>query len=79
MLYGENQCSITITFEDKNLPYVRSKTKAVLIVLFDMGGLVHCEFLSEGHSMTQTAYRMVLQCLHNAVHWEISHRLSSVT
>jgi hypothetical protein len=79
VLYGENQCTITVTFEDENLLYVRSKTKAVLIVLFDMDGLVQCEFLTEGHSMNQTAYRMGLQCLQHAVRWEMPHRLWSVT
>lgn len=78
VFYGENQCTVTITFEDKNLPYVRSKTKTVLIMLFDTDGLVLCEFLPEVCSMNQTACRMVLQCLQHAVHWEMSHRLSSV-
>jgi len=73
VLYGENQCTITVTFEGESLPYVRAISKAVLIMLFDMDGLVHCEFLLEGHSMNQTAYRMVLQCLQHAVHWEMSH------
>jgi Transposase. len=74
VLYGENQCAITITFEDENLPNVRSKTQAMLVMLFDMEGQVHCEFLPEGDSMNQTAYRMVLQCLQHAVLWELPHR-----
>lgn len=51
VLYGENQCTITITFEEENLPHVRSKTTAMLIMLFDMDGLLYCEFLLEGHNM----------------------------
>lgn len=61
------------------MPCVRSKTKTVRIMLFDMDGLVHCEFLAEGHSMNQTAHRIILQCLQHTVHWEMCHRLSSVT
>lgn len=51
VLYGENQFTIKITIEDENLPNVRSKTQAMLIMLFDMEGQVHCEFLPEGDSM----------------------------
>jgi len=51
----------------------------MLIMLFDMDGLVHCEYLPEGHSMNQTAYTMVVQCLQHAVRWEMSHKLLSVS
>jgi len=50
----------------------------MLTTVFDVEGLVHHEFVSRGHSMNRTVYKMVLQCLQDAVHQKLPSKLLPV-
>ena len=45
----------------------KSKLKVMLIAFFDVRGIVHTEFVPQGHTINQHIYRNVLQCLMQSV------------
>ena len=46
----------------------KSKVKVMLVVLFDIQGIVHFEFLPQGQTVKQTVYKDILWCLVRSVH-----------
>jgi histone-lysine N-methyltransferase SETMAR len=69
------QWKIPLSPRLKEVRQVLSRIKSMLIAFFDVEGLEHHEFLSQGHNMDHTVYRMILQCLSGAV-WKQPHRWS---
>jgi len=61
----------------KNGDTISQKSKHCWL-LSDVEGLVHHEFVSRGHSMNHTVYKMVLQCLQDAVHQKLPSKLLPV-
>jgi len=47
----------------KKARQVRSKVKVMLIVFFDMEGIVHYEYVLQGQTVNQQFYLQVLKCL----------------
>ena len=45
----------------------KSKVKVMLIVFFDIQGIVHFEFLSQGQTVNQTVYKEILRRLVRSV------------
>ena len=45
----------------------KSKVKMILIVFFDIQGIVHSEFLPQGQTLNQTVYKEILRCLVRSV------------
>ena len=45
----------------------KSKVKVMLIVFFDIQGIVHFEFLPQGQTVNQTVYKEILRCLVRSV------------
>ena len=42
---------------------LKSKVKVMFIVFFDIQGIIHFKFLSQGQTVNQTIYKEILQCL----------------
>jgi len=60
----------------------KSKIKSILICFFDSEGIVHTEFVSQGHTVNQFYYREILERLRKSVvrvrpsiadHWMLHH------
>jgi len=51
----------------KKAHQVQSKVKVMLIVFFDMEGIVHYEYVPQGQTVNQQFYLQVLKCLRLAV------------
>ena len=45
----------------------KSKIKVMLIVFFDVHGIVHLEFLPQGQTINQNVYKDILRCLMRSV------------
>ena len=55
----------------------KSNVKTMLIVFFNIDGLVHHEYIPRGQTVNKEFYKTVLQCLRNAVRrppWEVAFR-----
>ena len=46
---------------------IKSKVKVMLIVFFNIQGIVYFEFLPQGQTVNQTIYKEILQCLVRSV------------
>jgi len=44
----------------KKVRMLKSKTKVMLIAFFDVHGIVHAEFLPQGHTINQHIYKNIL-------------------
>ena len=49
----------------------KSKTKVMLIAFFDVHGIIHAEFLPQGQTINQHAYKNILQRLMRSVREKI--------
>ena len=47
----------------------KSKIKVMLIAFFDIKGIVHLEFLTQGQTVNQNVYKEILRCLMRSV-WD---------
>ena len=59
----------------KKARQVKSNVKTMLIVFFDIDGLVHHEYVPRGQMVSKEFYKTVLQRLHNTVQispWEVA-------
>jgi hypothetical protein len=61
------QCKSPQSARTKNVRQVCSSTKSVLIVFFDMKGIVHCEFVPPSTTVNSDTYCNVLRCLRENV------------
>ena len=54
--------------QPKKAQQVKSNVKTMLIVFFNIGGLVHHEYIARGQMVNKEFYKTVLQCLWDTVH-----------
>jgi transposase len=63
-----SQWSTSSSPQPKKARQVKSNIKTMLIVFFNIDGLVHHEFIPTGQTVNKEFYKTVLQRLRNAVH-----------
>ena len=62
------QWKCPLSLRPKKARQLRFKIKLMLIVFFDMRGIVHMEFLPQGHTVNQHVYKEILRRLLHSVH-----------
>jgi hypothetical protein len=64
---GEKLCVLSGINGSKGARTSKSHMKSILITFFDIKGIVHFEFIPQGHTISQAYYVEILKRLREAV------------